>query len=190
MGEGRVQDFKSTSTFTYRKQVNALKFTQQGSIYRWLDPKLITDSEMDIHYIFTDWKGSMVRSDPNYPPRRFHRQTFPLLSLPDTERFITKKLALIDGYWNAPEEEIPLCDDEDLWRSEPVFKFYGNPLKTGRSTKNFDTNAEAVNHFITTGSKGLIKEVPGQVMACKYCPAFIACTQKNALIQSGDLLMN
>lgn len=190
VGEGRVQDFKSTSTFTYKKQVNALKYTQQGSIYRWLDPKLITDSEMDIHYIFTDWKGSMVRSDPNYPPRRFHRQTFPLLSLADTERFIGNKLRQIEAYWDAPEEEIPHCDGEDLWRSEPVFKYYGNPQKTGRSTKNFDTNAEALNHFITAGSKGLIKEVPGQVMACKYCPAFIACTQKNTLIQSGDLLMN
>ena len=48
VGEGRVQDFKSTSVWTYKNQVNSQKYTQQGSIYRWLDPQLITQSEMDI----------------------------------------------------------------------------------------------------------------------------------------------
>lgn len=189
VGEGRVQDFKSTSVFTYKKQVNADKYTQQGSIYRWLDPKLITQDEMDIHYIFTDWKAAMVRSDPSYPPRRFHQQSFPLLSLAETNRFVANKIELIERYWDAQEESIPLCDDEELWRSEPVFKFYSNPEKTGRSTKNFDNRADATLHFVNNGSKGLIKEVPGQVMACKYCPAFGVCSQKDALIASGDLLM-
>jgi hypothetical protein len=190
VGEGRVQDFKSTSTFTYKKQVNADKYTQQGSIYRWLDPKLITESEMDIHYIFTDWKASMVRSDPNYPPRRFHRQSFPLMSLNETEQFISRKLQLIDSYWTAPEEEIPQCDGDDLWRSEPVFKFYKSGDTSKRSTKNFTSRQDAVFFQVTEAKgAGVIKEVPGQVMACKYCPAFMACSQKDQLIASGDLLM-
>lgn len=189
VGEGRVQDFKSTSVWTYKNQVNGTKYTQQGSIYRWLDPKLITQDEMDIHYIFTDWKAGMQRSDPSYPPKRFHKQTFPLLSLAETSNFIQRKLALIDKYWDAPEEEIPHCDDEELWRSEPVFKYYKNPASTKRSTKNFDSMYDARVRFIEDGSVGVIKEVPGQVTACKYCPAFAICTQKDALIQSGDLVM-
>lgn len=189
VGEGRVQDFKSTSVFTYKNQVNTNKYTQQGSIYRWLDPELITQDEMDIHYIFTDWKPAMVKSDPKYPPRRFHRQSFPLMSLADTGRFITQKLALIEKYWDAPEEEIPECGDEDLWRSELVFKYYKNPAKTQRSTANFDTRGEAMLRYANDGSVGLVKEVPGQVVACKYCPAFAGCTQKDRLIASGDLLM-
>lgn len=189
IGDGRVQDFKSTSVFVYMKQTNALKFTQQGSIYRWLDPKKITQDEMDIHYIFTDHKASMVRSDPNYPPRPFLQQRYPLMSLRETERFIANKLALIEQYWDAPEDDIPLCDPDELWRSEPVFKYYKNPDKTARSTKNYDTKQEAMLRFIEDGSKGLVKEVPGQVTACKYCNAFSVCSQKDALIQSGDLIM-
>ena len=190
VGEGRVQDFKSTSTFTYKKQANADKYIQQGSIYRWLDPKLITEGEMDIHYIFTDWKAGMVRSDPSYPPRRFHRQTFTLMPLHQTERFIAQKLEQIDTFWDAPEDTIPHCNDEDLWRSEPQFKYYKNGDTTAkRSTKNFDTRQDAVIHMTTNGNVGAIKEVPGQVMACKYCPAFAACSQKDQLIASGDLLM-
>jgi hypothetical protein len=191
IGEGKVQDFKSTSTFTYKNQVNADKYTQQGSIYRWLDPKKITANEMEIHYLFTDWKAGMVRIEPGYPPKPFVRQVFPLLSLGDTERFIKNKIAAIETYIDAPEEEIPPCTDEDLWRSEPQFKYYKNGDVTAkRSTKNFDSRQDAVI-YMTTEGKGLgaIKEVPGQVTACKYCPAFLACTQKDELIRNGELLM-
>ena len=190
VAEGRVQDFKSTTTFTYKNQTNADKYTQQGSIYRWLDPQLITQDEMDIHYIFTDWKAAMAKTDPKYPPRRFHRQSFPLLSLAETQRFIDNKLNLIERHWNSDEADLPPCTDDELWRSEPVFKYYANPEKTARSTKNFATQAEAMVKFVQDGSKGLVKEVPGQVVACKYCPAFAACSQKDQLIASGDLLMS
>lgn len=189
VGEGRVQDFKSTGTFTYKKQTNAEKYTQQGSIYRWLDPQLITQSEMDIHYIFTDWKPSMAKTDPSYPPRRFHKQSFPLMSLVETENFIRRKLEMIEQYWDADEDDIPLCDDSELWRSEPQFKYYKNPLKTARSTKNFETRPEAMIRMAEDGNVGIVKEVPGQVTACKYCPAFAACSQKDQLVASGDLIL-
>ena len=144
---------------------------------------------MDIHYIFTDWKGAMVKSDPSYPPKRFHTQSFELLSLNETEAFIRKKLGLIEQYWDAPEEEIPQCNDDELWRSEPQFKYYKNPEKTARSTKNFDTMQDAMLRLSEDGNVGVVKEVPGQVTACKYCPAFAACTQKDQLIAVGDLIL-
>ena len=190
IGEGMVQDFKSTSVWTYKNQVNANKYIEQGSLYRWLDPEKITQDTMKIHYIFTDWKSNMQKSDPSYPPRRFHTQAFQLMNLKDTEYFIRKKLMLIDQYWDAPEEEIPLCNDEELWRSEPRFKYYkSGDVNSKRSTKNFDSAQDAAIYMATNGGSGAIKEVPGQVTACKYCPAFQACTQKNDLINSGDLLM-
>jgi hypothetical protein len=189
VGEGKVQDFKSTSTFTYKKQVNADKYTQQGSIYRWLDPKMIHRDQMEIHYIFTDWKPAMAKTDPSYPPKRFHTQSFELMNLAETEGFIRRKLALIEQYWDAPEEEIPQCDDDELWRSEPQFKYYKNPEKTARSTKNFDTMQDAMLRLSEDGNVGIVKEVPGQVTACKYCPAFAACTQKDLLMAMGDLIL-
>lgn len=189
IGEGKVQDFKSTSTFTYKKQTNADKYTQQGSIYRWLDPKIISQDAMDIHYIFTDWKAVQAKTDPTYPPKRFHTQSFQLMSLSETEAFIRRKLELIEQYWDAPEEEIPECDDSELWRSEPVFKYYKNPEKTARSTKNFTTKPEAYAFMAEQGNVGIVKEVPGQVTACKYCPAFITCAQKDRLVAMGDLVL-
>lgn len=193
IGEGMVQDFKSTSVYTYQKQTNATKYPLQGSIYRWLDPKKITRDEMEIHYIFTDWKAMMGRADPSYPSKRHLTQRYQLLGLAETESFLRTKIQQIEAYMDAPEEEIPLCTDEDLWRSEPVFKYYKDPASMTtpgkRSTKNCDSRQDAVIFMSEKGGVGVIKEVPGQVTACKYCPAFAACSQKDDLIRSGDLLM-
>ena len=190
VGEGRVQDFKTTGTFTYRNQTNATKYSQQGSIYRWLNPRMITQDEMDIHYIFTDWKPGQAKTDPSYPPKRFHTQRYPLMGLQETEQFIQRKLEQLERYQGAEEGDIPECSDEDLWRSDPVFKYYKNGDTTAkRSTKNFSSRQDAVIYMSTNGNVGAIKEVPGLVTACKYCPAFAACSQKDRLIASGDLSM-
>lgn len=189
ISNGRVQDFKTTSTLTYMKQNMADKYVLQGSIYRWLDPQLITDDVMEIHYIFTNWMAGQVKTDPKYPTTPILTQRFELLGSAYIHQFIKNKLDALEKYWDADEQDIPDCSDEDLWRSEPVFKYYKNPSKTSRSTKNFETRDGAVARFIEDGSVGLIKEVPGEATACKYCPAFAACTQKDRLIASGDLIM-
>lgn len=190
IGEGKVQDFKSTTVWVYLNQVNNNKYALQGSIYRCLGQELITQDVMDIHFIFKDWNAGKARSAPDdYPRRAYHTQTFRLHSVPDTERFIVNKIAQIEKYWDAKEKDIPDCDDEELWRSEPEFKYYKNPQKMTRSTKNFDTKAEAYQRWSEDGGVGVVKEIPGEVTACKYCPSFPVCGQKDRLIAAGELKM-
>ncbi len=189
ISDGRVEDFKSTSVFSAMKSVNDEKYILQGSIYRWLNPEIITQSEMAVQFIFTDWSAARARSETNYPPQRIQQRVLPLKSITEIDQFIRNKLMNIEHYWNKEEAEIPLCTDEDLWRSEPVFKYYKNPEKTTRSTKNFDTKQEAMIRNAEDGGKGLIKEVPGQVTACKYCSAYSICSQKDTLIAQGDLVI-
>jgi hypothetical protein len=189
VGEGRVEDFKTTSTYTAMNNTNDTKYIQQGSLYRWLNPTIITKDEMAIQFIFTDWSAARARSEPNYPQSRIQQRILPLQSVAETERFVTTKLAQIDAHKDTPEESLPLCTDEDLWRSVPVYKYYKNPEKTARSTKNFDSKQEAMIRNAEDGGKGIVVERPGQVTACKYCNAFSVCTQKDALIAQGDLIL-
>ena len=189
IGDGRVEDFKTTSAYTAMRNNNDEKYILQGSIYRWLNPEKITKDEMAIQFIFTDWSKAKAMQDPKYPQQRIQQKLLPLKSLLETDSFVKRKLAQVEQLWDVPEESLPLCSDEDLWRSEPVFKYYKNPEKTARSTKNFDTKQEAMIRMAEDGGKGLIKEVPGQVTACKYCNAFAVCSQKDALIASGDLIL-
>lgn len=189
VGEGRVEDFKTTSTYTAVNNTNDDKYIQQGSIYRWLNPDIITKDEMAIQFIFTDWSKAKAMQDPNYPQNRIQQRIFKLKSVQETQAFVERKLSQIEQHWNSEEDELPQCTDEELWRSEPVFKYYKNPEKTARSTKNFDNRHDAMLRYVEDGSVGLVKEVPGQVTACKYCPAFSICSQKDALIAAGDLIL-
>lgn len=190
IGDGRVEDFKSTSTYSATNNTNDEKYIWQGSIYRWLNPDIITKDEMAIQFIFTDWSKAKAMQDPKYPQQRIQQRILPLKSVQETDGFVRRKLSQIDEYWDKPEEEIPHCSDEDLWRSEPVFKYYKNPEKTSRSTKNYDTRQEAYLRLAEDGNVGKVVEQPGTVTACKYCSAFSICSQKDALIAQGDLLIN
>ncbi|WP_038345675.1 hypothetical protein [Acinetobacter sp. A47] len=189
VGEGMVQDFKSTGVFTFINQTNADKYILQGSIYRWLNPDIITRDVMWIHYIFTDWSKIDAMRNPKYPQSRTVSQKFQLLSYEQTDNYIKRKLSEVERLADAPDNEIPLCSSEDLWRTDPVYKYYKDPSKMTKSTKNFDNLGEAAARQAKDGGKGIIKTVPGQVKACRYCKCFSICGQKDALIKSGELVL-
>jgi hypothetical protein len=189
VGDGRVEDVKTTSVWSAIMGSKDDDYILQGSLYRWLRPDIITQDTMAIQWIFTDWSGAQARQDPKYPQCRHQERLFILKPIAEVEQFVRRKLALIEQYWDSPEEDIPFCTDEDLWRSEPKFKYYKDPNKTLRSTKNFDDMHSARMRFIEDGAVGMIKEVPGQVKACKYCPGFVLCSQKDQLIQAGELVI-
>jgi hypothetical protein len=178
--EGIVQDFKSTSAYTWVYGGRDDEHALQGSLYRWLNPDLITEDFIQINYIFTDWQKSQARSSPKYPQRRVEAKEIPLLDITETERWVTDRLNLIERYADAPEHELPECTAEELWMSDPKYKFYANAANTtGRSTKNFDSLADAKAFQASKGGKGAILTVPGEPKRCGYCEAFDVCTQKN-----------
>lgn len=191
VAEGRVQDFKSTSVYSYLNQTNATKYALQGSLYRWLNPDIIHKDDMVVNYIFTDWSAADAKQKPEYPQARVLTQRIHLISVEETQAYVEAKLKQIEKYKDAKEEDIPYCTDEDLWRKETVWKYYKHKDKTGgRSTKNFDSSADAYARLAEDGYTGIVVEVKGQVVACRYCNAFSVCTQKDNYLLSGDLVLN
>jgi hypothetical protein len=187
VGEGRVQDFKSTSTYTYINKSNDAKYILQGSIYRWLNPKIITSNTMSIQFIFLDWSQVKANVDPKYPQSKCLQYDLPLMTIAATESYIKTKLARIDKYLGSPEHDIPECTSEDLWRKAPVFKYYKNPAKLTRSTKNFNNILDANTRLAADSNVGIVKEVKGEVVACRFCPALDVCKQKDDYILDGTL---
>lgn len=189
VGDGRVEDFKSTSVNTFLTGNKDEDYILQGSIYRWLNPDIITQDVMAIQYLFTDWSAARVKAVENYPPRQVQEKVLKLLPIEVTEAYIRNKLLQLKKFENASEEDLPLCNDKELWRTNPVFKYYKNPEKRSRSTKNFDNKNDAYNRLVKDGNVGVVVEVPGQAIACKYCAAFPICSQKDALIADGSLIV-
>ena len=180
VAEGIVHDNKSTSAYTWVYGGRDEEHQQQGSLYRWLNPDKITEDFIRINYIFTDWQKSQAKQNPNYPQKRVESKDIVLLSEAEVQRWVEWKLQLVMKYWDAPERDIPNCTDEELWMSDPKFKYYADPAKTsGRSTKNFDSLLEANAFKAEKGNKGIIITVPGEPKRCDYCDAFPLCTQKD-----------
>lgn len=177
--EGRVQDNKTTSVYTYIKNRKDDDYRFQLSSYKWLNPTKITEPDGQINFIFTDWQAAMARNDPSYPQLRLEEAKYDLLDGDEVEKTFIEKIRLIEKFKNSPEKDIPRCTDEELWRSPPVYKYYSDPTKiSGRSTKNFDCQMEA-NRYQREKGKGVVIPVLGTVKACGYCPAFSVCEQKD-----------
>jgi len=187
VADGALEDFKTTSTFTWVNGTKDADYQLQGSIYRWLDPVLINKDHITIQFIFTDWMPGRAMQDPKYPQRQVESKNIPLLSLEETEQYITDKLTQLNKYRNTAEPDLPLCTDKELWRHPPQYKYYKNPQKMARSTKNFADRNEAYNRLAKDGGTGVVIEKPGEVVACKYCQAFSICSQKDQLIADGSL---
>lgn len=185
VSDGIVNDFKSTSVWSWIKGGKDDDYARQGSIYKWLNPDKIIDDFIRINFIFTDWQAAMSRSTAGYPAKQVEHKDIPLLGTKEIETWIRNKIALIDRYKDLPEDRIPECTDDELWRSDPQIKYFSDPEKAkdpkARSTRNFDNLGDANKFKAEKGGKGVIVIKPGEPKACGYCPAFEACTQKDRL---------
>lgn len=182
VAEGMVMDNKSTTAYTWVYGGKDDDYQLQGSIYRWLNPKKITNDFIRINFIFTDWQKASASQNPKYPPRRLMSKDIPLLSLDQTEQWIRNKLSQVERYKNQDETSLPYCTDEELWRSEPVYKYYADPTKTtGKSTKNFNDASEANKFKAEKGHKGIVITIAGTAKRCEYCDAASICSQRKKM---------
>jgi len=186
VADGQVQDNKSTSAYGWLYGTRDEENQLQGSLYNWIDAARplpwITEDHMRVNYIFTDWQKSQARQNPNYPQKRVEHKDIPLLPLAVTEQFVKDKIQMFKRMKDLPESKLPECTDEELWRSEPKFKYYADPAKANdpnaRSTKNFDSLSDANKFMAEKGGKGIVKTVPGEVKRCPYCPGYDICEQR------------
>jgi hypothetical protein len=187
VADGIVQDTKSTSVWGWIKGTRDDEHQLQMSLYRWIDAqqehRKITEDFGIVNYVFTDYAKAMARTNPDYPDCRIKAKEISLLSLDETENWIRAKLKELLRYWNTPEADLPECTDAELWRSNPVYKFFLDQVKAqlpgAKSTKNFSDLNEARKYQAEKGGRGIIITQPGEVKACGYCAGFMGCTQKD-----------
>lgn len=182
VADGQVQDLKSTSVYTFLKGRKDEDYIKQLSAYKWLADE-ITAPTGTINFVFTDWQRGQALQNADYPQTRLETKEFALQTDQEVEGWIGQRLSELERLINASEMELPPCDDRDLWRDPPQYKYYSDPLKiNGRSTKNFDNSAEAYKHLSEKG-KGVIIEKKGKAKACEYCSAAPVCKQYEAMNQ-------
>jgi hypothetical protein len=184
---GRVKDIKTTKTYNWIKGSNDEKYALQGSIYRWLNPEIITDDFIDVLMIFTDWTPLKAKVDKDYPKSNVLVRTLPLLSLQETERWVHNRLAEIEKYENAHQDQMPVCTPKELWMDPPKYAYYKNP-KAAKATRVYDTPQEANAHQAREGIPGSkVVERKAEPKFCNYCEGRPICLQAEGYIAEGLL---
>ena len=178
--EGAVRDLKTTKVFTWMKQ-DFDNYVLQGSIYRWLNPDIITENHMHIDFIFTDWKAHEVQSKEGYPPQSALEKRFNLMSMAETEQWIASKVSNIEKYMQAEEVDIPRCTDKELWKAPNRYAYYKKP-DAKRATKVFDTSAEASLRLSQDGNVGRVETRHSEAKKCNYCNANTVCKQLKEML--------
>lgn len=184
---GRVKDIKTTKTYNWIMGTNDEKYRIQGSIYRWLNPEIITDDFADILMVFTDWSPLKAQVDKDYPKARILVRTLPLMSIQETDIWIKRRLLEIEKWESAKQQDMPQCTPEELWQQPPKYAYYKNP-KAARATKLYDTAQEANAHKArdnVPGSKIVLR--PNEPKFCNYCPGRAICLQAEGFVAQGLL---
>ena len=183
--DGRLNDLKNRQAYAYIFQSNAEKDILQASIYRWLNQDKVTQEDFSILWLFTDWSKKEARQNRDYPQKRWVEQKYRLKPIEVIEEYIVNKLNSIDKLLDKPESELPECTKEELWMDDPVWKYYKDPNKTARSTKNFTSQSEANMRLIKDGNVGLVVEYKAYAKRCGYCPCSTICEQYLDLKSKG-----
>lgn len=177
---GAYRDVKSTSTFSYTSSNKDEDYILQGSLYRMIMPELIQSDIMRILFVFTDWQKFRAKQNADYPQTKAVHKEYKLMSIEDTKKWLSAKLADIRANAGLSQDKMVRCNDKQLWRSDDQYKYYTTQAaadKGGRCARNLPTEAEAIAHVQSKG-KGVYIKVPGEVKACEYCPAYPICEQR------------
>jgi hypothetical protein len=179
-----LRDIKSTSVWAKIHGGKDNDYRAQLSIYRWLlsDTHNINPTAF-IDFFFTDWQGSKAKQEPDYPQSRLSPgHPISLASVADTEKAIIRKLEAIVEYSDVPDNDLPLCTDDELWAEEEKFAVY--KINNKRATKICDSKIEAERYIRENEMKDtVIQHRPGKVKRCKYCAAAPFCNQFKSLLE-------
>lgn len=189
IGNGTLEDFKSMGAYGYMLGDKDEDQRLQGSIYRWLNPEIVTSDHMLIQQIITDWSAleAKIKSKKGYPQKRIEAKKLTLMTLKETDNWVNNRVNQIELLKNTEESKLPLCTSKELWQSKPVFKYYKNPESTTRSTANFDDYHQAHERYLKDKSVGIVREFPAKVKRCGYCACYDICTQKDEYLDAGIL---
>lgn len=183
----KLIDIKSTSVWGYIFDKKNEDYIKQLSIYRYLGEKNgynIID-EADIWMMFTDWSKSRAKQSPTYPNTRVKIKNIKLWDIETTEKFLKER---IKQFKEATDDNIPDCDDEELWKKDDVFAV----MKKGRiSAVSLETTEELalskMEWYKDNKKNGIyyIDKRLGKVGRCEYCQCSEFCDQYKKLKEQG-----
>lgn len=180
--EGRLQDYKLTSTYTVKEGVKP-EWEAQANLYGHLlrehDYKV---ERLEIVPIFRDWQRAKALHTPEYPQTPCILLPVEMWSPDRCEAYIYERL-LAHG---KAQHALPECSAEERWEKPAVHALMKAGNKRATSLHASRNEAEqALKNAQETARKGaefFLDERPAEQTRCAlYCPAAPFCSQWQAM---------
>ena len=191
-----IIDYKTTSTFKVLKK-DFEDYRLQLLIYAWLFRQLGFEiNKGEIIALLRDWQKSKSKYDKSYPQLQVQKISFKFSDkdFEDIEKFIKDRFLELKKYEDVPDEELPMCTDEERWREPTRYAIKKKANKT--ATKLHDTLEEAEKHLKNLEEKyPNIYEIEVREGSDKKCLEYCSCCQfcpyyKENYLKEGENIEN
>ena len=173
---GVITDYKTTSTYKYVKQSFDDWSAQLNSYAELCEEAGHKVDAIRIIAVFKDWKKRELKTVKNYPPAEI--VIIPLLkwSKDARERYMLARVRALVNAEKMPDDQLPLCSEEEIWSRFTDFNVLKKGNKVGR---NFKTKEEAlayldgkdVNDYVIT------RRTSPPLRCLEYCSCSTKCSQ-------------
>jgi hypothetical protein len=179
--DGRLQDYKLTSTYAIRDGVKP-EWTAQENVYAlMLREHGYRVTSLDVVCILRDWQKAKAKHSPDYPQ-------VPALVIPvqvwpkhQIEKYIQARL----NAHSKAHRDLPECTAEERWERPAVYALH--KIGNKRATKLFDTEPEAQEALAAIGTGYEIQLRPAEQKRCEdYCNALPFCTFGQKLVKETE----
>lgn len=186
-GTGTVTDYKTASVWKviyaewedYRKQV---------LIYCWMLRQIGFDARRgEVVALLKDHSKTKAERDASYPQHPVHRVGWDFTDgdFAQIEEFIIGRFREIEAAESLPDDELPLCTEEERWTKPGKWAV----MKKGRKSavRLYDSKGDAYQRAAgenrnASGEPFYVEERPGEDGKCaKYCSVCDFCNYGRAL---------
>lgn len=185
--EGRLGDYKLTSTYTIRDGLKPEWEAQQNCYALLLRENGYEVKKLEIITIFRDWQRAKARHSPDYPQHPAAVLDVPMWTREQTENFIYQRL-LAHG---KAQHELPECTPEERWEKPGAWALMKNGNVRATSVHSDRESAEqALAEARARWPKASLRleERPAEQTRCLYyCPARPFCRQADDLLRPNSL---
>lgn len=170
-----LMDYKTT-TVSKVMRGDFEDYKKQALIYAWLRYKNgMHTKRAEFYIIMKDWSKMRQVNDPNYPKTALHIWTHDITpeDIVSIERYIERKVTVIEQYIDTPDEKLPLCTEEERWYSGDTYAV----MRQGgtRAIKVYDNPADATNHIAGKGDLYIEAHMGINIRCEHYCEVRDVC---------------
>lgn len=176
----KIVDFKTTSAFKFVKK-DFEDYRLQLLMYAWLFRKIGFEvNEGEIIAVLRDWQKSKAKFDKDYPQLQVQKVNFKFTEkdFEFIEDFIKVKFLELKKYEEVPDDELPICNEEERWAEPTKYAVKKKANKT--ASRLHDTLEEAETHLRNLEEKypniyeievreGTDKKCSEYCSACRFC---------------------